>query len=369
MKRLLLLLALVPAVALSQGMVSSGSSFGVGDQTANGNVTIQQPAGSLRSLTIKAPGPQGGITDGTWLYGQPYVAGVGLQAIQWLYQDAVTPQHIVESMESQGTQAMIGNNDRRSRYEGYDLNGQVNPTFRITTYPSMGYEFGQLTQVAAIGAMTRVGSTVTVSIPNHNFETGQVLSLQTNDTNYPSAVNAYTITVTDAGHFTYTSAGTTVASTAIGIWSTETTMKFRLAGNNHLQLVIGPYSGEAVGMEWYADSMVTGAGYGASYGGSILYQPTVVSSTPYSLGAGSTYLCDATAGAVTFNLAATSGYFGKPGRHITVKKTDASANACTIARASADTIDGATTFALAAQYKYVTLESDGAGHWYNIGSN
>jgi hypothetical protein len=56
------------------------------------------------------------------------------------------------------------------------------------------------------------------------------------------------------------------------------------------------------------------------------------------------------------------------GRRITVKKTDVSANAVTVGTTSAQTIDGAASFALAAQFKYITVQSDGA-NWINVGSN
>ena len=47
-----------------------------------------------------------------------------------------------------------------------------------------------------------------------------------------------------------------------------------------------------------------------------------------------------------------------------IKKTDASANVITISRAGADTIEGATSVSLAAQYKSYTLCSDGSSTWY-----
>lgn len=69
--------------------------------------------------------------------------------------------------------------------------------------------------------------------------------------------------------------------------------------------------------------------------------------SPYTvLGTDAVIDCDATAGAVTLNLPAATGTH----RELTVKKTDSSANACTITRAGADTIDGATTVALSNQY-------------------
>lgn len=71
-------------------------------------------------------------------------------------------------------------------------------------------------------------------------------------------------------------------------------------------------------------------------------------------------LVDATTGAVTVNLPAAA---SAEGALIVVKKTDASANAVTIDANASETIDGAATQALAAQYDALTVACDGAGWW------
>jgi hypothetical protein len=65
---------------------------------------------------------------------------------------------------------------------------------------------------------------------------------------------------------------------------------------------------------------------------------------------------DATASAVTVTLYAASGNSGKI---ITVKKTDASANAVTLDGNASETLDGATTATLTAQYDSATYVCDG----------
>lgn len=70
---------------------------------------------------------------------------------------------------------------------------------------------------------------------------------------------------------------------------------------------------------------------------------------------------DATGGAFAVTLPAASAAAGKT---LEVKKIDSSANAVTVTRAGSDTIDGATTYALSAQYQSVTLVSDGSASWY-----
>jgi parallel beta-helix repeat protein len=75
---------------------------------------------------------------------------------------------------------------------------------------------------------------------------------------------------------------------------------------------------------------------------------------------------DASGGAITQNLPTAASSTGRP---YTFKKTDASANAVTVTRAGSDTIDGATTFALATQNKYVTLRSNGGTTWSVVANN
>jgi len=91
-------------------------------------------------------------------------------------------------------------------------------------------------------------------------------------------------------------------------------------------------------------------------------QLKTVSSTPYTA-VFSDYAVevDATAGAFTFNLPAANAV--PKGWQLKVKKIDASANAVTVTRAGADTIEGANTAALAAQWNSVNLTSDGVSLW------
>lgn len=69
---------------------------------------------------------------------------------------------------------------------------------------------------------------------------------------------------------------------------------------------------------------------------------------------------NATGGAktVTIPLASTN-----KGMIVTIKKTDVSGNAVTVARTSTDTFDGATSISLAAQYDSSTIYSDGSNWW------
>jgi flagellar basal body rod protein FlgB len=78
-----------------------------------------------------------------------------------------------------------------------------------------------------------------------------------------------------------------------------------------------------------------------------------------------TILVDASGAARTITLPAASGISG---RIYVIKKTDSSGNAVTVDANASETIDGATTYALSAQYKFVVIQCDGT-NWHIIGAN
>jgi len=67
-------------------------------------------------------------------------------------------------------------------------------------------------------------------------------------------------------------------------------------------------------------------------------------------------------GGITITLPAAN----SAGQICIVRKVDGGAGAVTVSRAGSDTIQGATTLALAAQYDRVVLQSDGSGTWYRM---
>jgi len=79
----------------------------------------------------------------------------------------------------------------------------------------------------------------------------------------------------------------------------------------------------------------------------------------------SVVLCDSTAAAFTIALPTAVGITG---REYVIKKIDSSANAVTVDGNAAETIDGATTYSLATQWKYVRVVSDGT-NWVITGQN
>jgi hypothetical protein len=69
-------------------------------------------------------------------------------------------------------------------------------------------------------------------------------------------------------------------------------------------------------------------------------------------------LADAAGGAITVTLPAAAQY---KGFQFIVQKTDSSVNAVTLDGNAAETINGAATFVLGAQYECVTIVSNGTG--------
>ena len=75
---------------------------------------------------------------------------------------------------------------------------------------------------------------------------------------------------------------------------------------------------------------------------------------------------DASAGAVTLGLPAST---GNPMLTFTVKKIDSTANAVTIAAAGTDTIEGAASISLSAQWTFRAITNTQAGEWYITGGS
>ncbi len=89
--------------------------------------------------------------------------------------------------------------------------------------------------------------------------------------------------------------------------------------------------------------------------------PTATKTSGYTVTATDTVIfADATSGNVTITIPAATSFSGY---RFYVKRIDASANTCTIARSSTDTIDGATSFTLDVQYTSVMLVSNGTA-WF-----
>jgi hypothetical protein len=93
-------------------------------------------------------------------------------------------------------------------------------------------------------------------------------------------------------------------------------------------------------------------------------------SAAHTITGGAIFICDASGGAFTITLPAAGTLKSVTGEDlsqiIVIKKKDSSVNAVTVSRAGSDTIDGATTVSLAAQYDTVILCDDEDGDAWNI---
>ena len=88
------------------------------------------------------------------------------------------------------------------------------------------------------------------------------------------------------------------------------------------------------------------------------------SDSPYTANAlkDCTVIWDAAGGNCVQNLPAATG----SGKIFYFKKIDASANTVTVAPNGTDTIDGAASYVLTAQYESVTVQDCAVGTWYVI---
>ena len=102
-------------------------------------------------------------------------------------------------------------------------------------------------------------------------------------------------------------------------------------------------------------SALEAGGVGAIYGKARSISTTgSVAADDYAL------FVDASGGAVTVNLPAVA---SNSGRVLNVKKVDSSGNAVTLDGNASETIDGATTLAIATQYQSYTVHCDGSAWW------
>jgi hypothetical protein len=116
----------------------------------------------------------------------------------------------------------------------------------------------------------------------------------------------------------------------------------------------------------FSNNIAFTAGIFSSFGDR--FGQRVTTATTVTVGTGdSTIFLDCTSGAVTVNLPALSGQGS--GRFLRFVKIDSTGNAATITRASTDTINGATTYVLAAQWDFVVIQGAGTAStfWYVVG--
>jgi hypothetical protein len=174
-----------------------------------------------------------------------------------------------------------------------------------------------------------------------------------------------TTTVTDATNITFgTTTGTQIGtSTTQKIGFFGTTPAAQQVATNDLGTVLANFGLRASGQTYILSTSGTATFSGAF---STPVTPTRTANTTVTITTGSFNPCDATTASFAVTLPAAS---GRNGQIFTFKKIDSSANTVTITRGSTDTIDGATTYVLSAQWKYVTIVSNGSNGWYIQANN
>ena len=128
-------------------------------------------------------------------------------------------------------------------------------------------------------------------------------------------------------------------------WQAKTLSDCTDTGGNHLN--------------YTASSNTFGCGTSASVGTNN-YTVTALTGNGTLTGTHKYVTCDANLGAVAITLPAAVTISGSD---FIITKIDSSANACTITRASTDTILGSTTAVLKTQYQAVGIVSDGTSTW------
>ena len=127
-------------------------------------------------------------------------------------------------------------------------------------------------------------------------------------------------------------------------------------------------SGDVFQLQNNAGTAIAGVdAIGVLYGLDVaLFAQKLTASTTLTMTSPHYIWVDASAGAVTVTLPASS---GNPIRTYLVKKIDSTANAVTIAAAGTDTIEGAASISLASQWTFRVLTNTQAGEWYITGGS
>ena len=127
-------------------------------------------------------------------------------------------------------------------------------------------------------------------------------------------------------------------------------------------------SGDGIQLQNSAGTAIAGVdAIGVLYGLDVaLFDQKITASTTLTMSSPHYIWVDASAGAVTITLPAST---GNPIRTFVIKKIDSTANAVTIAGNGADTIEGSATIALTAQWTFRTVTNTGAGIWYITGGS
>lgn len=252
-------------------------------------------------------------------------------------------------------------------YEHLDITGGIVPFVGTTGSLVVSNAYLSLDDRSIYGAFFRAADDTTVTLINTNItnEGGTPVNLKAGigisqvltTTIVGGTIFVGTNNTPAINHFATGQTQLTVTGTNFEI-SAAATEHFNLTGVTSTLTLVGPYTFTPA-VPW----TITGQGSTTVVGRGTQYpNRTVSSSYPVTL-SDHTIRANATGGAFPVTLLSAVGIAG---RTYTIKKTDSSGNAVTVATTSAQTIDGQPTYPLSSQYSTVTVESDGA-NWIIVG--
>jgi len=192
-------------------------------------------------------------------------------------------------------------------------------------------------------------------MPGYQFSPGSSLSGLTNNT----IVKATSTSTVGDSHLTDDGAYVTVSTGKLVLSNSSPAV---VASNN---------VNTGFGMAGTNITAILGGSNAATFSSSLLYLslglklPASTKTSAYNMSQGDAFLFgDATTAGFTITLPAASGAAnGTIGQFFVIQKIDSTANVVTIARAGADTINGAVSKALSAQYAGILIFGTGATTW------
>jgi hypothetical protein len=257
------------------GNVGLGVSPGQKLHISNGNMLLE--GGGETAVQFKRDAVVGTQSNPIFAFGRIVSGGINLPDWRVLYSDDTTSERPIWSQESCGTVAIISDNQRRSFFEGYEFNGQVDPDFRVNAFTGVTgagaqIELGRGGASSSIGNMTRTGgNTVTVvTTANHSFVTGDTVDLGyvgSADANF--AIGSFAITKDSNTQFHYTQAGSNVSSAVAAYFSVATDVKLRASALGTAAIVVGVFGSETTALTASAATVaVTGTISASNFSGS-----------------------------------------------------------------------------------------------------
>jgi hypothetical protein len=246
------------AAVFAQGMApSSGGGFPhTGDAAIlNGTLSLTGPNDDA-TICLTRNEVVDSASSPKFCMGSIVSGGVNLPMLLWLYSDGATAQRRVFIVESSGTVASVSDGTRRSHYEAFLQDGDVDPLFRLSSSPSMTLELGSGGCVVAASSLVRAAdvTTATCSTP-HTLAVGSTFHLSNSEALFPevTATTKTVATVPSIYQITYSDTGSNGSSTIAHNISSTTDVHFKRSAANTAQVALGG----GAKTTWYPGSFVT----------------------------------------------------------------------------------------------------------------